>query len=829
MSTQKNLITLCIATVFTLGLAACGGGGGGGSSPVTTMDDDTPMVESPMIAGQTVPSGTTVTLPAGTDAPTVTFSADMDETITVADLGTFTCLTAEGCSVAVAGDMVTTTGDIEVVSLAVTDADILGQLVAAIAAGEAPKPVDVDLAALTAGYELAAGTVDIPAGGTVDHGDVALTCSGAEACTVTVADDGTVTSLGGTVTAANSPLYAANAGLDAANARIGSADDPMSLEGMLAAATAELVAKVADIETLMTTLGDGTDPDADSVRGMLAAAVADAAKLTADIGTAEDPMSLTGMLAAEKAKVVQLTEDLAVADARIRALETGTADDQLDPVRMAAMSASGDAATAETAADDAADEAEAAMANRATMQTGTANSVADAYAARAAANTAMEEAAKALAAYEAAKMAGNVAGATTERDNAVDAKDLAEAAATTAGTARDDAVADSMVELKIDGTVKSVGTAMVDLEAAALRETKNEVTKMTGKIAEITAMSEVVESVMNVGATQDVNEARPGVDALRLVNIGLVVDSDNDDARVALIKSYIGERTVGGYMEGSGILTANKSGVVTFDGNGDSDDQDFRLRSAGEHFQVTGLDHRGTIAVGTENGVAVFSYTYKDDNDVEQTGYVRHGMTTTTTVDGVTTTTYTYQLVNVVKGIPLPHGTDYDHIHYGVWASLSENDDLSGDQEVAELGIGFVQNFAGGPTEEMPNNGTGKYEGNWIANIQEADGDGDGLIRREDGVVMMMANFRMGMVDVNLIGLAELEAEITDNTFAGTEDATVAAPNTYGLVSTGDFEGTVNGGFYGPEAGEAGGVFDYASEDNEDGAFRGAFGGRRTD
>ena len=28
MSTQKNLITLCFAAVFTLGLAACGGGGG---------------------------------------------------------------------------------------------------------------------------------------------------------------------------------------------------------------------------------------------------------------------------------------------------------------------------------------------------------------------------------------------------------------------------------------------------------------------------------------------------------------------------------------------------------------------------------------------------------------------------------------------------------------------------------------------------------------------------------------------------------------------------------------------------------------------------------
>ena len=41
MSTQKNLITLCIATVFTLGLAACGGGGGGSSDapPVTSMMD----------------------------------------------------------------------------------------------------------------------------------------------------------------------------------------------------------------------------------------------------------------------------------------------------------------------------------------------------------------------------------------------------------------------------------------------------------------------------------------------------------------------------------------------------------------------------------------------------------------------------------------------------------------------------------------------------------------------------------------------------------------------------------------------------------------------
>ena len=33
--------------------------------------------------------------------------------------------------------------------------------------------------------------------------------------------------------------------------------------------------------------------------------------------------------------------------------------------------------------------------------------------------------------------------------------------------------------------------------------------------------------------------------------------------------------------------------------------------------------------------------------------------------------------------------------------------------------------------------------------------------------------------------------------------------------------------FFGPSAAEAGGVFDYASTDNKNGAFRGAFGGAK--
>ena len=44
-----------------------------------------------------------------------------------------------------------------------------------------------------------------------------------------------------------------------------------------------------------------------------------------------------------------------------------------------------------------------------------------------------------------------------------------------------------------------------------------------------------------------------------------------------------------------------------------------------------------------------------------------------------------------------------------------------------------------------------------------------------------------------------------------------------------DFEGEFSGAFYGTQAAEAGGVFDFTSEDTEGGEFRGAFGGDRTD
>ena len=54
----------------------------------------------------------------------------------------------------------------------------------------------------------------------------------------------------------------------------------------------------------------------------------------------------------------------------------------------------------------------------------------------------------------------------------------------------------------------------------------------------------------------------------------------------------------------------------------------------------------------------------------------------------------------------IPEATDYEHIHFGVWAALGDAE-KDGSQEIDDLGIGFVQNFSGGGMTgaDMPNNG----------------------------------------------------------------------------------------------------------------------------
>ena len=151
MSTQKKLISLCFATVFTLGLAACGGGGGGDAPVADMMDnggpDDT-MTSS--LVGKILPTGTTFTLPEGLVDDT-TFTVPQGAPVPVPGVGTFKCVTGP-CTVDVVSNVVTTTGVVEVVSLAddIPD-DVLALLEAeAVDAPAAPTPVEKAAAATKA-------------------------------------------------------------------------------------------------------------------------------------------------------------------------------------------------------------------------------------------------------------------------------------------------------------------------------------------------------------------------------------------------------------------------------------------------------------------------------------------------------------------------------------------------------------------------------------------------------------------------------------------------------------------------------------------------------
>ena len=772
----RNLMTAISVVAFAVLLHGCGGGGGG--SPVATMDDDTTTtpddttMAGPMIAGKTVPSGTTVTLPAGTDLPKVTFSGDMGETITVPDIGTFTCVDAGGCSVAAAGDTVTTSGNIEVVSLAITDADILTQLAAAVAAGEAPKPVAVDLAALTAGYVLAAGTIEIPAGGTVIHGDVALTCTGSEACTVTIADDGTVTSLGGACTAANSPLYVAR--LEAARLEMEAAD--------------ALVAVQTDAATAAT-----------------------AAKTAAD-----------------------------------------------------------NAASSATAATE-------AGANLATIQTGETS--------RGLATKAGEQAALAQAAYTVAKTASDAAAAATDITSALRAQINAENALADAMDAETKAGEYSQMamdaadnELMIEGTVKTVGGTSLDAEAGSLVKKvgtgTDEQTTKTGLIEDKNPAAMMVGAVGGVefvpdtaNTPEDETVAHVQAVAARTFDIGKVVDSADDMARLMIVTQYAGTKTVKVYATASGAVVMGtlrsdgriQTAGVTAPGATDdpTDDRFVTLKSIGTYYlaglaaDVDGLTFGDEVGSETK-GTQVFSFVddmgTPDDATDDPTGYVVLGETTTK-ADGTAVPTYNRVGIEVV-GQPdedggttmmqvtadIPDATDYKHIHFGVWAALGEAE-KNGDQELSDLGIGFVQNFSGegltsigGSRDDLPNTGTGTYIGNWVAAVQKADGDGDGAISLEHDTATLIANFGDGNITATLNDLATLSGKISEdtlNTFSG-EKATVGM-NAYGLTAEADFTGSFSGGFFGAAGAEAGGIFDFASDDdndgaNEGGAFRGSFG-----
>ena len=188
-----------------------------------------------------------------------------------------------------------------------------------------PMPVNVSLAGVTPGYmALAAGTVDIPAGGSTDHGDVTFTCAaGGEDCAVTVAADGTVTATGGTVTAMNSTAYQAR--LDAAAAEVAAATK--------AAMTKESAIAVEAAQTAPGGSGDdgpgGADASNDHAITITRDRTGTTVTIAVDRAAADDPtfrqaMNLGGgrtmqvrMMAADSSGSV--TEEVMVVDTDIEA------------------------------------------------------------------------------------------------------------------------------------------------------------------------------------------------------------------------------------------------------------------------------------------------------------------------------------------------------------------------------------------------------------------------------------------------------------------------------------------------------------------------------
>ena len=132
MSTQKKLITLCFATVFTLGLAACGGGGGGDAPAPSMMDGDV------SLEGKYIPSGTEI---RGVDAPNgTTLTAANGVEVTIPGVGTVECASEGGCSGTVEDGVVTITGDLKIVSVdpALDSATVM--LLAGLAVDMLPVP-----------------------------------------------------------------------------------------------------------------------------------------------------------------------------------------------------------------------------------------------------------------------------------------------------------------------------------------------------------------------------------------------------------------------------------------------------------------------------------------------------------------------------------------------------------------------------------------------------------------------------------------------------------------------------------------------------------------
>ena len=498
------------------------------------------------------------------------------------------------------------------------------------------------------------------------------------------------------------------------------------------------------------------------------------------------------------AEAAQAVADAAtfVIAARIVADEGAEALKDVQSGVMEAMTAAGDASVA---AQTAATAAQEARANRATMQTGDLHAENSGVLADKAQEHADAAAAAAKAADDAnvmAMAATDAIAATRELVMAEAARDTAEKQQMYAETARDNAATAAMAELMIVDTVKTVGGTSLDATAGSSEVITDGDTERTGLLAEgdqpiHMALKSV--AVPGVNAEPDANPtaieytAPVAAAAAREFPIGKLVDSADDTARLMIVTQYAGSKTVKVYAAGgvddntgtkAGYLTINDGDDTTGAGEGGADLNNVPLKSEGTYYLAgtdDALDEDNDIVADDAEPVEVFSYVDPNasTNQNEETTYLvwlGEDKTGTGTVyrytqvvihvahdaDGDATTTEDNIQEVTAK---IPEATDYKHIHFGVWAALGAPE-KNGNQDLSDLGIGFVQNFSGGGltsigggSDDMPNGGGATYNGDWVAAVQSRDGDGDGDITLQYGAADLVANFDKATIDVNLMGL----------------------------------------------------------------------------
>ena len=523
----------------------------------------------------------------------------------------------------------------------------------------------------------------------------------------------------------------------------------------------------------------------------------------------------------------------------------------LDETQSAAAAAATAAMTASANAAASASSAADATMTLATLQTGADSNAAEmggreaAYAAHAAAGEAADAAAAAATASAAAAAATTGDAAEEAWRHAVAAQEAAEAAETTAVAMAEAAIAAAMTELHIDGTVKNLGDSTVDATAGTLTDQDDGTT--TGFIRSV---SRDVDAITGVPFDQHGDSAvAPADDTLNVadvayvqavaadsVGIGKVLDTSDDLARLTIITAREGKEdvrvfadladddTAGDLLDNTGLRVAGVN-----------------VKSIGSYYMATPLENADAVANMLDamdvvdpdsDPVELFELT-GTINNMAVTGYARVTQTRTGEMAG-----RTYQAVDIdaIAGpdvigdgddnpeqvqvtASIPTAVEYSHIHFGVWAGLTGNED--GDNSgLADLGIGFVQNHDGSGVTTGHVTGTATYSGDWVAVVRPKHSSS---LASDNGPADLTANFSTDEFTGDLVGLAMLEGTLSGNTFAGRD----AAVDHEDMDSSGTFDGSFSGAIYGPDGAEAAGVFSF--DGGNAGAFVGAFGGRDDD